>query len=512
VLQGKLPTSVFEDDFKPPAAGYTLRSFLPDEICDGVKAIQVETDVVPGKDLHYRFTVRCVDANVACEVRGLCEVFCKAEGSQLAVVFPSMKKAGKSLRSAVQDRCFVLRGTLPASTFGGDFKTAIRGFLPDDVCEGIKNISIKAQMDPGKDGHLQVSIPCADDGIAYEVRGYCAMLTKAMGAGDRQWAKTLKSFQGTVKGGCFVWRGTLPAHIFQDALKEATCRHDSPKPATSGSQGPQTVQTPRNPRQEALCNLSQTYLQGFQQGLTDPANQEEAGRRLLERARECDAEFPRDAKLNEAQRMFRDLSNISEQGFLQAAGWQEMDPKQKADEERWLKQLDSEKQGSRMLAIYALTAMHSKKAAPGILRIAADRKEKDDADRQAACRALGILGDLSVVPDLVSLTYHYDRDTRFWAQISLVRLSGENFGRDVAAWRQWWQKQGGKPPIAAKAVAWATRPETLRLADPKAMKAADRQILDMAKKLSPADGKTAHSSALGAVSREAHALPGRTAR
>ena len=102
---------------------------------------------------------------------------------------------------------------------------------------------------------------------------------------------------------------------------------------------------------------------------------------------------------------------------------------------------------ARMLAIYALTAMNSKKAVPGILQIAADRKEKDNADREVACRALGIIGDLSVVPDLVHLTYHYNRDTRFWAQISLVRLTGENFGRDVAAWRQWWAKQDGKPPI-----------------------------------------------------------------
>ena len=70
-----------------------------------------------------------------------------------------------------------------------------------------------------------------------------------------------------------------------------------------------------------------------------------------------------------------------------------------------------------------------------------------------------IIGDLSVVPDLVQLTYHYDRETRLWAQISLVRLTGENFGRDVAAWRQWWEKQGGKPPIAAETVAWATSPE-----------------------------------------------------
>ena len=161
--------------------------------------------------------------------------------------------------------------------------------------------------------------------------------------------------------------------------------------------------------------------------------------------------------------MFRDLSEVGDQGFLQAARWQDLDPKQKADEQRWLKQLSSDNESARMLAIHALTAMKSKKAVPGILKIAADRKEKDNADRELACRALGIIGDLSVVPDLVHLTYHYNRDTRFWAQISLVRLTGENFGRDVAAWRQWWEKQGGKPPISEEKVAWATSPEMLQM-------------------------------------------------
>jgi hypothetical protein len=95
-----------------------------------------------------------------------------------------------------------------------------------------------------------------------------------------------------------------------------------------------------------------------------------------------------------------------------------------------------------------------------------------------------------VVPDLVQLTYHYDRDTRFWAQISLVRLTGENFGRDVAAWRQWWEKQGGKPSIAKETVAWATSPEKLSWADPKGMELSDSQLFGMAHRLSTADGRT----------------------
>lgn len=93
-----------------------------------------------------------------------------------------------------------------------------------------------------------------------------------------------------------------------------------------------------------------------------------------------------------------------------------------------------------------------------------------------AVRALGILGDASVVPELVHLTYHYNMNTRFWAQISLVRLTGENFGRDVAAWKAWWEKQGGKPSISEEPVAWATSPETLEWADPNKQDELDRQF------------------------------------
>ena len=66
-------------------------------------------------------------------------------------------------------------------------------------------------------------------------------------------------------------------------------------------------------------------------------------------------------------------------------------------------------------------------------------------DRHTACRALGMLGDSSVVPELVHLTYHYNWNTRQWAQISLVRLTGQNFGRDVAA-----GGDGGKSKAASR--------------------------------------------------------------
>ena len=117
-----------------------------------------------------------------------------------------------------------------------------------------------------------------------------------------------------------------------------------------------------------------------------------------------------------------------------------------------------------------------------MLKIAAERVEKDNADRCEAVRALGILGDQSLVPELVPLTYHYNMNTRLWAQVALVRLTGENFGRDVAAWKAWWEKQDGKPPISTETVAWATSLDMLQYADPKKQEEMDRRFAKQANK------------------------------
>ena len=96
-----------------------------------------------------------------------------------------------------------------------------------------------------------------------------------------------------------------------------------------------------------------------------------------------------------------------------------------------------------------------------------------------------MLGDSSVVPELIHLTYHYNWNVRQWAQIALVRFTGQNFGRDVAAWRQLWNKQGDKPPVDEQTVKWATSPEMLKYADPKTQEELDRQWVARRKESSP---------------------------
>ena len=94
-------------------------------------------------------------------------------------------------------------------------------------------------------------------------------------------------------------------------------------------------------------------------------------------------------------------------------GGRNLSPTEKAGwEDKWRKQLSSSSEKTREIAINCLTTAGCKKAIPEILKIAAERIEKDNADRCGAVRALGILGDRSLVPEIVPLTYHYNMNTR----------------------------------------------------------------------------------------------------
>jgi RNA polymerase sigma-70 factor (ECF subfamily) len=110
-------------------------------------------------------------------------------------------------------------------------------------------------------------------------------------------------------------------------------------------------------------------------------------------------------------------------------------------------------------AIASLAALRSSKAVAPLLAIAADRRQKDNRDRWMAVRALGLLGDRKAAPELVHLVYHFNANTRWWAQISLVRLTGVNFGKDWRAWGKWWNDQGGQPAFKPEPVRWLDDPQ-----------------------------------------------------
>jgi Bacterial Ig-like domain len=127
-------------------------------------------------------------------------------------------------------------------------------------------------------------------------------------------------------------------------------------------------------------------------------------------------------------------------------------------------------------AINSLGALKSPKAVQPLLAIAAERREKDNRDRWMAIRALGMIGEKSVVPELIHLVYHGNVNTRWWAQIALVQLTGVNFANDWQAWGKWWSNQGGRPDFNPEFVVWYKDPdfsdpaklqETLKTSDAK---------------------------------------------
>jgi hypothetical protein len=105
-------------------------------------------------------------------------------------------------------------------------------------------------------------------------------------------------------------------------------------------------------------------------------------------------------------------------------------------------------------AINSLAALRSTKALPKLRELAFDRRDKDNRDRWMALRALGLLGDKPSIPSMIHLLYHGNVNTRWWAQISLVRLTGQNFGGNWPAWGRWWNDSGGQPPWNPEIIRW----------------------------------------------------------
>jgi hypothetical protein len=127
-------------------------------------------------------------------------------------------------------------------------------------------------------------------------------------------------------------------------------------------------------------------------------------------------------------------------------------------------------------AINSLAVLRSTNALPALREIAFDRREKDNRDRWMAVRTLGLLGDKQSVAEMIHLLYHYNVNTRWWAQISLVRLTGQNFGKDWKAWGNWWNSHDGQPPFNPEIIRWSShQAEPNKLAD--SLDESDRRFL-----------------------------------
>jgi hypothetical protein len=160
-------------------------------------------------------------------------------------------------------------------------------------------------------------------------------------------------------------------------------------------------------------------------------------------------------------------------------------------ERRWLAELEKPEPGHPGFstlskydeAIFGLATIKSDKALKPLVKIAAERVFKDNAHRHTATKALGVLGDPAAVPELIPLLYHFNFNTRLDAQISLVRLTGQNFGRDAKAWGEWYEayrKELGKdlPKFDATPVDWtcgSDNAEIKQWSDPKVQEEQDNR-------------------------------------
>jgi hypothetical protein len=195
-----------------------------------------------------------------------------------------------------------------------------------------------------------------------------------------------------------------------------------------------------------------------------------------------------DALLNDQQRAILAWTDRQFRSFFDLrtfSGWSE---KERADlEAKSIDTLNGPRNQDYYQAIGTLAALRSQKAVQPLLAIAADRAEKDCRDRWMAIRALGIIGDKQVVPELIPLVYHGNVNTRWWAQISLVRLTGQNFGSDWREWANWYNTQSGQAPLKPEIIRWwKDQPAPGRLAETLAD--SDRKFLqDIAPKPTEAE-------------------------
>jgi HEAT repeat protein len=161
------------------------------------------------------------------------------------------------------------------------------------------------------------------------------------------------------------------------------------------------------------------------------------------------------ALLNEDQRAVLAWTDRQFRSFFDARTFEGWSEKELADQEaRLIDALKGPQTREYFQAINTLGTMRSTNALPRLREIAFERADKNNRDRWMAIRALGLIGDKTAVPELIHLVYHGNSNTRWWAQITLVRLTGHNFATDWSAWAKWWTDSGGQPPYQGELIRW----------------------------------------------------------
>lgn len=168
-------------------------------------------------------------------------------------------------------------------------------------------------------------------------------------------------------------------------------------------------------------------------------------------------------------------------------GWTEAD--RSAEETKLIDMLKGPQTREYFLAINTLGAMHSTRGLPALREIAYDRADKNNRDRWMSIRSIGLIGDQRDVPELAHLVYHGNVNTRWWAQIALVKITGQNFAGDWEAWGKWWNARNGQPPFRPEIIRWwEGQPGNDKLA--QALRESDRKFLDEIQPKPSAEGDT----------------------
>ncbi len=189
----------------------------------------------------------------------------------------------------------------------------------------------------------------------------------------------------------------------------------------------------------------------------------------------ADAELP--LLLNDDQKAVVAWTDRQFRSFFDARTFDGWPAEERANlERRSIDALNGPRSTEYYQAINTLAALRSTNALPRLREIAFERVDRNNRDRWMCIRALGIIGDKSAVPELIHLVYHGNQNTHWWAQISLVRLTGKNAGKDWHAWGQWWNESGGQPPFNPEIVRWWDgQPEPDKLAE--SLAESDRKFL-----------------------------------
>ncbi|MBN1868162.1 hypothetical protein JW916_12830 [Candidatus Sumerlaeota bacterium] len=162
------------------------------------------------------------------------------------------------------------------------------------------------------------------------------------------------------------------------------------------------------------------------------------------------------AQLNDTQRLYVEWAEKRYNEFFDRRDYSGLgEDRRKEMESVWLYLLRGSGNRDYYRSIDSLGAIRSRKAIAPLLELATSRNEKGGRARWMSVRALGAIGDESVVPELIPFVYHFDRPTRIWAQVSLVRLTGRNFGNDWSVWAEWWESQGENRSFPPEKVVWS---------------------------------------------------------